>query len=98
MQDIRWWVSYPSAEMQSVYFTAPADWATEYSWFELRDFLLLERIAFPLGITAKWNDFSHLHNSQVITFFHTVIPAIVFILCQLADFTYVVSCFNAIST
>ena len=24
--------SYPSAEMQSVYFTAPADWATIASW------------------------------------------------------------------
>ena len=28
-QDTRWWGSYPSAEMQSVYLTAPADWANQ---------------------------------------------------------------------
>ena len=27
-QDTRWGKSYPSAEKQSVYYTAPADWAT----------------------------------------------------------------------
>ena len=31
IQDTSWmWGSYPSAEKQSVYSTAPADWATEY--------------------------------------------------------------------
>ena len=30
-QDTRWWVSYLSAEMQSVYFTAPAVWAVSFS-------------------------------------------------------------------
>ena len=29
MQDTRWGGSYPSAEKQSVYSTAPADWANE---------------------------------------------------------------------
>ena len=31
MQDTRWVGSYPSAEKQSVYFTAPADWA-RFGW------------------------------------------------------------------
>ena len=33
-QDIRWSGSYSSAEMQSMYSTAPADWATEYVVFQ----------------------------------------------------------------
>ena len=34
-QDTRWWVSYSSAEMQSVYSTAPADWAVKFRVFLL---------------------------------------------------------------
>ena len=33
IQDTHWGRSYPSAEKQSVYSTAPADWAREDLWF-----------------------------------------------------------------
>ena len=60
-QDTHWSEVLPSAEMPSVYSTAPADWARVCWWFNARSLYLVKSIYFFNAV----NDLSWIHKTEL---------------------------------
>ena len=56
MQNIHWWGSYHSEEVQSVYFTTPADWASLARTY-LQQFYTDKEFTqeYPPEVMVDWN-------------------------------------------